>query len=61
MAITRRTCSGLPYQYNMKTKKRVVAVREGLTSDEEEVDDLLDMDHIEEIICMTYERNMKGT
>jgi hypothetical protein len=32
--------SGVPYQYKMNTKKRIVAAREGLTSDEEEVKDL---------------------
>jgi hypothetical protein len=39
METSRRTHSGLPYQYNMNTKNRVVAVREGLASDEEEVED----------------------
>jgi hypothetical protein len=34
------TRSGVPYQYKVNTKKRVVAVREGLESDEEEVEDL---------------------
>jgi hypothetical protein len=34
------TCSGVPYQYKVNTKKRAVAVREGLESDEEEVEDL---------------------
>jgi hypothetical protein len=29
-----RMRSGVPYQYNMNTKKRFVAAREGLTSDE---------------------------
>ena len=37
MMTTRRTCSGVPYQYKVKTKKIVVAAREGLESDEEEV------------------------
>ena len=32
--------SGVPYQYKVNTKKRVVAMREGLVSDEEEVEDL---------------------
>jgi hypothetical protein len=32
--------SGVPYQYKMNTKKRVIATREGLASDEEEVEDL---------------------
>jgi hypothetical protein len=32
--------SGVPYQYNVNTKKRSVVVREGLASDEEEVEDL---------------------
>jgi hypothetical protein len=34
------THSRVPYQYKVNTKKRVVAVREGLASDEEEVEDL---------------------
>ena len=44
MATTGRTCSGVPYQYNMNTKKRVVVAREGLESDEEEVKDLRAME-----------------
>jgi hypothetical protein len=40
MATTGKTCSGVPYQYKVNTKKRVIAVREGLSSDEEEVADL---------------------
>jgi hypothetical protein len=34
------TCSGVPYQYKVNTKKRVVVAREGLASDEDEVEDL---------------------
>ena len=34
------TCSGVPYQYKVNTKKRAVSAREGLESDEEEVEDL---------------------
>jgi hypothetical protein len=34
MATTRRTCSGVPYQYKMKNKKRDIVIREGLESDE---------------------------
>jgi hypothetical protein len=37
---TRKACSRAPYQYKVNTKKRVVAMREGLVSDEEEVEDL---------------------
>jgi hypothetical protein len=40
MATTGRTRSGVSYQYKMNTKKRAIAAREGLTSDEEEVEDL---------------------
>jgi hypothetical protein len=40
LVTTRRMRSGVPYQYNENTKKRVVATREGLESDEEEVEDL---------------------
>jgi hypothetical protein len=32
--------SRVPYQYKVNTKKRVVSAREGLASDEEEVEDL---------------------
>jgi hypothetical protein len=32
--------NGVPYQYKVNTKKRVLATREGLASDEEEVEDL---------------------
>jgi hypothetical protein len=31
---------GAPYQYKINTKKRDIAKREGLASDEEEVEDL---------------------
>jgi hypothetical protein len=34
------TRSRVPYQYKVNTKKRVIAMREGLASDEEEVEDL---------------------
>jgi hypothetical protein len=51
-----KTHSGVPYQYNMNNKKRVIVHREGLESDEEEVEDLQDVDQIEEIPCETYER-----
>jgi hypothetical protein len=39
-----RMHSGVPYQYNMNNKKRDISVREVLTSDEEEVEDLLDVE-----------------
>jgi hypothetical protein len=35
-----KTRSGVPYQYNMNNKKRAIVDREGLASDEEEVEDL---------------------
>jgi hypothetical protein len=44
----------------VNTKKRVIAVREGLASDEEEVEDLKSMEHIEEILHATYERKTRG-
>ena len=37
------THSRAPYQYKVNTKKRDVAEREGLASDEEEVEDLWDV------------------
>jgi hypothetical protein len=55
-----KTRSGVPYQYKVNTKKRVVAAREGLASDEEEVEDLRAVEQIEEILHATYERKMRG-
>jgi hypothetical protein len=40
MARIGKTRSGVPHQYKVNTKKRVIAMREGLASDEEEVEDL---------------------
>jgi hypothetical protein len=40
LASSGESCSGVPYQYKVNTRKRVVATREGLESDEEEVHDL---------------------
>jgi hypothetical protein len=39
-------CSGVPYQYKVNTKKRIVAMREGLESDEKEVEDVWDVEKI---------------
>ena len=47
MVTTRNMRSGVPYQYKVNTKKRVIAVWEGLASDEEEVEDLQAMEKIE--------------
>ena len=44
----------------MNTKKRAVAAREGLTSDEEKVEDLRAVEQIEEILRATYERKRRG-
>jgi hypothetical protein len=60
MATDGKMCSGVPYQYKLNTKKRVVDTREGLASDEEEVEDLWVVDNIEEILHTTYERKMRG-
>jgi hypothetical protein len=60
MATTRNMHSGLPYQYKVNTKKRSVSMREGLASDEEEVEDLWAMEQIEEILHATYERKTRG-
>jgi hypothetical protein len=49
-----------PYQYNINRKKRVVAEREGLESDEEEVEDLCAIEKIEEILCAKYDRKKRG-
>jgi hypothetical protein len=48
-----------PYQYNINRKKRAVAEREGLESDEEEVEDLCAIEKIEEILCAKYDRKKK--
>jgi hypothetical protein len=60
METTGKIHSGVPYQYNLNTKKRVVVMREVLVSDDEEVEDLQDVDQIEEILRATYERKMRG-
>jgi hypothetical protein len=52
--------SGVPYQYKVNTRKRVIATREGLASDEEEVEDLQAVENIGEILHVTYERNTIG-
>jgi hypothetical protein len=44
MATTGKTRNGVPYQYKVNTKTRVVVTREGLESDEEEVEDLRDVE-----------------
>jgi hypothetical protein len=44
----------------VNTKKRAIATREGLESDEEEVEDLRDVEKIEEILRTTYERKTRG-
>jgi hypothetical protein len=60
LASSRMTRSRAPYQYKVNTKKRVVARREGLASDEEEVEDLRDVEQIEEILHVAYERKTRG-
>jgi hypothetical protein len=40
MEIVGRTHSGVPYQYKMNNKNRAIVVREGLTSDEAEVENI---------------------
>jgi hypothetical protein len=60
METTGKTCSGAPYQYKMNNKKRAIAEREGLESDEEEVEDLRAVEKIEEILHATYERKTSG-
>ena len=57
---TGKTHSRAPYQYKVNTKKREIAAREGLLSDEEEVEDLRVVEHIEEIQCATYDRKTRG-
>jgi hypothetical protein len=60
LASSGTTSSGVPYQYKMNTKKRDVAAREGLASNEEEVEDMQAMEKIEEIMLAMYERNTRG-
>jgi hypothetical protein len=60
MTTSRRTHSGVPYQYKINNKKRAIVVREDLPSDEEVVEDLRDVEKIEEIMCVTYERKTRG-
>jgi hypothetical protein len=52
--------SRAPYQYKVNTKKRVVAEREGLANDKEEVEDLQAVENIEEILHVAYERKIRG-
>jgi hypothetical protein len=59
MEKARKTHNEIPYRYKMNNKKRTIADREGLTSDEEKVEDLWDVEQIEEILRMTYERKKK--
>jgi hypothetical protein len=54
------TRSRVPYQYKVNTKKRAIVVREGLASDEEEVEVLQAMEKIEEIMRAKYERKTRG-
>jgi hypothetical protein len=54
------THRGKPYHYNINMKKRAVVEKEGLDSDEEYVEDLLAMRHIEEILHATYEKKTIG-
>jgi hypothetical protein len=60
MVTTGKTRSKVPYQYKVNTKKRAIAAREGLASDEEEVEDLWVVEQIEEILRATYERKLRG-
>jgi hypothetical protein len=60
METTGKMCSGVPYQYKVNTKKRVVVMGEGLESDEEEVEGLWAVEQIEEILRATYEIKMRG-
>jgi hypothetical protein len=46
MENTGKTCNGIPYHYKMNNKKRATVEREGLASDEEEVENLQDVEKI---------------
>jgi hypothetical protein len=54
------THSGSSYQYKVNTRKTTIVVREGLVSDEEEVEDLMAMEQIKEVLHATYERKTRG-
>jgi hypothetical protein len=60
LASSGMTHSRAPYQYKVNTKKRVIAKREGLASDEEEVEDLWAMEQIEEILRAAYKSKIRG-
>jgi hypothetical protein len=49
-----------PYQYKMYKKNRTIVDKQGLMSDEEEVEDLRVVENIEEILQEMYERKKKG-
>jgi len=52
--------SGRPYRYKINSKKREVVEREGLDNDDEKVEYLRAMGHIEEIPRATYDRKTRG-
>jgi hypothetical protein len=58
METTGKMHSGVPYQYKMNNNKRDIVDREGLESDEEEVEDLQVVENIEEILCATYKLSL---
>jgi hypothetical protein len=60
METTGKTRSGVPYQYKMNNKKRAIADREGLESDEEEVEDLWLWRRLRKSCMQTYERKIGG-
>jgi len=49
-----------PYQYKMSNNKRDISDREGMASDEEEIEDLWVVEQIEEILCETYKIKTRG-
>jgi hypothetical protein len=50
------TCNRIPYQYKMNNKKRAITSREGLASDEEEVE----ISRIWSRLRKSYAQHMKG-
>jgi hypothetical protein len=56
----RTMCNERPYQNKINRKKRAISEREGLDSDEEEVEYLCAMEHIEKILRAMYEIKTKG-
>jgi hypothetical protein len=56
METTEKTHNGVPYQYKLNNKKRAITDREGLESDEEEVE----ISRLWRILRKSYMKHMNG-